>query len=476
VRVAWPDVGAPTPFRISATGPGGAVLLTYLCDTLVWKDERGIIPWLAASWTISPDSREYTFTLVPNATWHDGAPLTAEDVVFSFEYYAHTPYRWMSSAVVERAEVRPSGTVAIRLRQPYAPFLEDIAGNVPILPRHIWAGVTDPLAFDGPAASIGSGPYRLAEYRVAQGAYRLVANPGYFRGPPRVAELQQLNVPPETRMQATLQGQIELAQGVDLATVKLFDGNPRYRVHLTPPQSVVRLVINTTRPPLDRVEVRRALVLALDRARIAETVTGGAPIVGHDGVVPPGSPWHNPQVQGYPFDVVKARELLGGQPLSLELLADPASREPDLMAPMLAAAGITLNVRRVDQKTRTDLQREGRFDLVLTGHIGIGGDPDFLRRWYSGEETNDFALGTSFADPEYERIGREQAATPDFDRRRPLVDRLQAIMADQLPTVVLYHRRFTWAYDSTKLAPIDTWGGLLNGVPFPHNKLAFLSR
>ena len=170
------------------------------------------------------------------------------------------------------------------------------------------------------------------------------------------------------------------------------------------------------------------------------------------------------------------KALLGGQQISVDLLADPPAREPDLMAPMLAAVGITLNVKRVDAKTRTELQRSGQFDLALTGHIGVAGDPDFLRRWYSGEETNDFALGTSFSDPEFDRLAKEQAATPDAEKRRPLVFRMQEIMAEKLPTILLFHRRFIWAYDSTKLAPIATWGGLLNGVPFPHNKLAFLNR
>jgi peptide/nickel transport system substrate-binding protein len=461
------------------TGPGGAVAISDLYDSLTWKDERGIIPWLASSWAISSDAKEYTFTIAPNVTWHDGQPLTAEDVAFTFQYFGKTPYRWMSTAIVEQAEAQPGGpggTVVLRLKQPFAPFLEDVCGVVPILPKHVWSRVADPATYDGSGASLGSGPFKLAEYRADQGAYRFLANTGYFRGAPRVGDLQHLNVPPETQMQATLQGQIDLVLALDYAAAKLFDDNPRYKVHLTPPQSIVRLVVNTNKAPLNRVEIRQALVLALDRAKIAEAVTGGEPIVGNDGIVPPGSPWFNPSVKGYPFDLARAKALLGGQQISVDLLTDPTSREPDLMAPMLAAAGITLNVKRADQKTRTELQRSGQFDLALTGHIGIAGDPDFLRRWYSGEETNAFALGTSFSDPEFDRLGKEQAATPDADKRRPLVYRMQEVMAEQLPTILLYHRRFVWAYDSSKLAPMATYGGLMNGIPFPHNKLVFLNR
>jgi len=63
VRIAWNDAGALTPFRVSTLGPGGLVLLMLVHDSLVWKDERGLIPWLSTQWDISPDGRDYIFTL-----------------------------------------------------------------------------------------------------------------------------------------------------------------------------------------------------------------------------------------------------------------------------------------------------------------------------------------------------------------------------------------------------------------------------
>ncbi|MDQ3811585.1 MAG: ABC transporter substrate-binding protein, partial [Chloroflexota bacterium] len=137
VRFAWEDVGVPTPFRISTAGPGGAVLLSLLYDTLTWKDEHGIIPWLATGWSVSGDGLEYTFSLAPGVTWQDDQPLGADDVGFSFAYYAQHPFRWTSTSMVESATVIGPDQVRIRLRQPYAPFLEEVAGSIPILPRHI---------------------------------------------------------------------------------------------------------------------------------------------------------------------------------------------------------------------------------------------------------------------------------------------------------------------------------------------------
>lgn len=452
------------------------MLLTLLYDTLTWKDEHGIIPWLAGKWAISADGRDYTFTLTPNARWQDGPPLTADDVAFSFDYYARHPYRWTDTTMVESATALDTGQVRLRLRQPYAPFLEDVAGIVPIIPKHVWSNVAAPDTYGGADASIGSGPFKLAEYRPGDGAYRLTANPSYFHGSLTTQQYEQLAVPATTSVQAVQQGQLDVSWGTDASVIDLFKGDSRLKVLATPPLSVVRLAVNTKRAPLDSKEARQAIMYALDRARIAQVVTKGPPIVGSAGVIPPETPWYDPGLGSYPFDVAKARALLQGKQHAIELLADPANREPELMQPMLQAVGITLAVKRVDGATRTQLLREGNFQLGLVQHIGIGGDPDFLRRWYSGTEANDYAQGSIFHNAQFDQLAREQAVTLDEAKRKQLVFRLQAIVADELPTIVLYYRRFYWTYDRTKFMPMNTWGGLIDGAPLVQNKLSFLRR
>jgi peptide/nickel transport system substrate-binding protein len=239
---------------------------------------------------------------------------------------------------------------------------------------------------------------------------------------------------------------------------------------------VVRLAINTERPPLDRKDVRQALAYALDRGQLAQTVTHGPAVVGSAGLIPPETPWFNAALPDYPFDPVRARALLGGQTFTLELLADASYREPDLLVPMLQSVGITLNVKRVDAKTRAQLLREKNFALAEVQHLGVGGDPDFLRRWTIDQESNDFAQGWTFKNQQFEQLAGEQAIARDPSVRRQLVARMQSILADELPTLALFYRRFYWAYDSTRYTPMNTWGGLMNGLPFVQNKLSFLAR
>ncbi len=475
IRFAWwTDVGSLSPFQFSTTGPGGVVLLSFVFDTLTWKDEKQIIPWLGTRWETAPDGKSYTFTITSDATWHDGQPLTPVDVAFSFGYYKEHPFNWMSSDVVESAETDSDGTVTFSLSHPAANFLEEIAGIVPVIPKHVWSPVSDPTKFSDASALIGSGPYVVMEHDATAGAYRLTASGSYFRGTPGIAELQQITIPKQTELQQVQKGDADVSQSTDASIVDILANDPRLKVDVTKPLSVVRMAVNTEQAPLDRKEVRQAIMYALDREQIAKTITKGPAITNGVAIVPPGTPWFNPDVAQYPFDPEKAKALLNGETFAVDLLADPNAREPELMAQMLEAVGITLNVKQVDVATRLQLLSDGNFQMALTGHIGIGGDPDYLRRWYAGEEANAFAKGSVFKNAEYAQLGEEELAQLDPEKRKAIVFQMQEILAEELPTLVLYHRNFYWIYNADVFTPMETWGGLMNGIPFPNNKLTLL--
>ncbi|MDR5683003.1 MAG: ABC transporter substrate-binding protein [Armatimonadota bacterium] len=493
LRIAWwTDVGFPTPFAFSTLGPGGVVRLTLLYDTLVWKDERGLIPWLAESWRASPDGRAYVFTLRGGVRWHDGRELTAHDVKFTFDYYRKHPFRWVDVSIVTAAEVRDRRTVVLRSREPYAPFLENVAGVVPIVPQHIWRDVTQPERAQELRFAIGSGPYRLAEYRPEAAQYRFVAYDGYFRGRPVVREIHYVLVPTARQVLAVQSGQVDVGHATTYDVVGLFASHPYLRVMQTEPLSIARLIFHMDRLPTSHRSFRRAVAHALDRRRIAETITRGPAPVGSPGVVPPTDPWYNPNVADYPHDRDRARALLrelgymdrdgdgwleapDGQRLAVELVSSPAG-DLQLVQQMLAEVGIDVRLRTVDPATRTQLAAEGRFQLLFSTHIGSGGDPDYLRTWFVGVDANQFAVGSVMRSPTYARLAELQLRTLDPTGRRRYVDQMQVLLSQELPTFPLYYRRFFWIYDSRRFTPVATRGGLLNGIPLVENKLAFLSR
>jgi len=491
VRIAWwTDVGFPTPFSFSTVGPGGVVRLTLLYDSLLWKDDRGLIPWLAESWRTSSDGTRYVFRLRRQVVWHDGRPLTARDVRFSFAYFRRHPFRWVDLSVVRAVEVQDRETVVVELARPFAPFLENVAGVVPVIPEHVWGGVEAPERRQSLEVAVGSGPYRLVEYRPELGFYRFVAFAGYFRGRPVVREIQYVVVPPARQVLAVQTGEVDLAMTTAPEVVDLFRGHPYLRVLATEPLSVGRLVFNLEHPLGGRKLFRQALAHAVDVPDVANWVTRGSGIPGNPGVVRPGDPWYTPRVRRYAFDPVQARRLLrslgyedrdgdgflegpDGTRLVVEVVTS-AARETEPLLRSLLRVGVDARARVVDPPTRAQLAAEGRFLVLYTTHVGAGGDPDYLRTWFSGEEANAFAAGTVLRTPEFQRWARLQAEAVDPAQRRRAVYQLQRVLSEELPTLVLFYRPFYWVYDSRKLRLWNTRGGLLNGIPLVENKLLFL--
>ena len=205
------DWGFPSPFLHYQRGPG-YIRMSLIFDTLIWKDEKAFVPALAERWEISGDGLTYRFMLRQNVKWHDGKPLTPEDVAFTFSYLKQQVYPWSSIAMVSRVETKGEREVLITLSKPYAPFLDNIAATIPILPKHIWQDVKDPRQYNKPEALIGTGPYRLADYNREQGSYRYAAFAGYYGGKPKISELRFVKMSPETAVAALRQKQVDLIQ------------------------------------------------------------------------------------------------------------------------------------------------------------------------------------------------------------------------------------------------------------------------
>ena len=202
IRLAASDQGAgyPTPYG-AVRGPG-RLISSFLFDTLAFPDVTGEPkPWLARSWESSPDGKTWTFRLRDTVKWHDGRPLTADDVVFTFDYNLKGPgaATGVYSAInyVDSVTSPDPYTVVIVINSVRPSFLPDVAGSfsaMSIIPKHIWSGVTDPAKFQGDQALIGSGPYRLNQFDLTNNTYQFVANEDFYLGPPKVRELQIIKV------------------------------------------------------------------------------------------------------------------------------------------------------------------------------------------------------------------------------------------------------------------------------------------
>ncbi|WP_034293849.1 MULTISPECIES: ABC transporter substrate-binding protein [Bacillus] len=486
VKIAWQDSGFISPFTFTTSGPGGYLRNSFLFDTLTWKDEKGVIPWLATNWSISDDQLTYTFTLEKDVTFHDGKPLTADDVVFSYAYFKEHVFPWNADMTKVKSAEKVSDTeVKIHLNEPFSPFITEIAGILPIIPKHIWEDIKNPIEYQEEQALVGSGPFTLDEYDKAAGNYRFVKNSKYFKGNVNVDEVQYLAV--ENKVLSLQNNEISAGMTFNYKEVEQMKQQGFDVIKADPTGSAVRIVFNLNHNQLKDKRLRQAITYALDRAQLSEKLTGSdKPMVGNAGIIPLDSPWYNTNVKQYDYSIDKANALLDElgysknakgirDALKLRVLVSSTSQEAELMKVMLAKVGIDLTIQTVDSAAFSTAMSEGKFDMTITGHIGLSGDPDFLRLWFSGQASNSLAGKSVFDNIEFQKLAALQLTQTDEADRKATIDQMQDILAEELPTLVLYHRPFYFIYKASDFNGwFNTYGGISDGIPLWDNKVAFI--
>jgi len=488
------DWGHPNPWRHYPRGPG-YVRMSWVFDTLVWKDEKGMVPALAGSWHYEHVRKAFVFQMVPGAKWHDGKPVTPNDVVFTVEYFKKNPYGWVVLDHVDRAEATGPHEVTFFLKRPYAPFMEDVGGTMPILPKHVWEKVQDPKEYGEPAAFIGSGPFLFRDFDVAKGTYLYVAFPEYYQGRPKVDRL--IYVKAADPVAALLSGQANLA-----------NIQPEMRPLLEERGMTVigdkagwvkKLMINHRVSPLSHKRFRQALAHAISQEEILQKAHRGRGRPASYGLLSVDHDDYNPKTPGYAHDPSRARQILEsmgfqrgpdgfyhkeGKPLKLELLASSitvagqptADRDGEVIRQQLESVGIRVELRSLEQTTTDAKVRNWDFQLAISGHGGIMGDPKILNEMIS----EDYAAGSVNSvrfqeNKELLDLLEAQMVEMDPAQRRAMVHRIQEIFAEELPSICLYYPETLSAYDPNKgIRWFYTKGGISKGIPIPQNKLSLL--
>ncbi|MCL6612403.1 MAG: ABC transporter substrate-binding protein, partial [Peptococcaceae bacterium] len=437
------------------------------------------------------EENAYLFRLRKNATWHDGRKLTAGDVVFTVGYTKTHPYQYVDPSIIREAKVVDDYTVKLYLDRPYAPFLEYVAATLPILPEHVWKTVQNPAQFQQKEALVGSGPYRLLDYNREQGSYLYESYDNYYLGKPKIRQIKFVKIGSDMSAAALRQKQVSAAQ-VPPEVVKDLE-KEGYKVLTGSHDFVAQMIVNHRKDPMSSREFRQALAYAVDRRALVDTCQRGHGIEGSAGLIPPDSFWHNANIVQYSHSPEKAADLLGslgyvkeggyyeknGQVLSLELLVSPSGfgvpgapgdREGEMIKSQLEKAGIKINLRSMEPKTLDNLVGEWKFDLALAGHGALGGDPEILNKAITGK---------AFWSVRYEKNGemldllKQQVQEMDRDRRKKLVDRIQALYAQEAPCIPLYYPTWYYVHDG-RVNLYYTREGIAIGIPLPFNKMSFV--
>ena len=423
-----------------------------------------IIPALASQWTISRDGRVYTFKLRPNVTFHDGTPLTSDDVVFTFRRCVTAGHaqsniaasyvdviEGMSDFMAGRRHDLPGVTaegplsVKITLETPYTSFLQVLAlDGLRIVPRRLIERIGD-KSFD--RAPVGTGPFAFSAW--TSDHLTLTASPTYWGGRAHVDGID-IGFLPEGEMDAGvesfLRGEIDLFEAGSTEALQRLETDPHARIHRFQELNTTFLGLGVKHPPLDDVRVRRAIAHAIDvpaivrdAARMRRAATG---------ILPPGLQCYSPEPKVLAYDPDESRRLLeqaghpqgrGLQPIELVTISrtGAAARLTESIRRDLAAIGLVVRVRDLswaDLNERIDSHTAPLFKLSWVADLN---DPDsFLRSPFeSGGPSNFFG----YSDPETDELLRRGEREMNPVTRARIYRAVEKRVLEQAPLVPLYH-------------------------------------
>jgi peptide/nickel transport system substrate-binding protein len=424
-----------------------------------YDGDLNLVGDLAESWDISQDGLTITFKLRRGVTWHDGAPFTAHDALFTYQMMVDpkTPTAYSGDyQQVKEARVLDDYTFQVTYPKPFAPALG--SWNLSMLPRHLLQGqdvTKSPLG----RHPIGTGPFRFQEWR-AGSLIALTANPTYFEGRPYMNGYLYRVIPDAAAMFMELKAGNLDRMGLNPLQYMRQTEYPKFQrlfeKYKYVSLSYVYLGYNLEDERFKDKRVRQALTHAINRQEIIKGVLMG---LGQEATGPykPGTWFYNPNVPRFPFNQARARELLAqagwrpnadgilekdGRPFAFTILTNQGNVIRELAAQIiqrrLAEVGIDVKIRPVEWAAfLKEFIDKGRFEAVILGW-GIGQDPDLFDIWHSSKTKPGELNFIHYSNPEVDALLEAGRHTFDQEKRKQAYFRMQEIIAEDQPYTFLF--------------------------------------
>lgn len=434
-------------------------------DSSAQNTEKGIVPDLAESWRWNTAKTELTFKLRKGVKWHDGFPFTASDVECTFNLWtdkARDKLRsnprgaWFGN--VKSVHAPSDYEVTVHLKRPQPALLSLLAsGFSPIYPCHV------PLA-QMRTKPIGTGPFKVDSYTQFD-RIRLVRNPDYWKGGRPYLDSIEFSVVTSrsTALLSFVAGRYDMTFPSDVTMTQLRDvqrQSPRVQCEATPMNNNTNLMLNREAPPFDSADIRRALMLGLDRNGFLEAFTEGSGIAGGHLQPAPDGLWGMPpemlaRMPGFGPDVAKNRE-------EARALMRKAGYGPDRMLPVKIftraislyrspAAVLANQLREIYIDASLDIAETSNwytrierkdYTLALEATGNAVDDPD--QAFYENFSCNSERNYNHYCNPEIERLFELQSAESDVEKRRRLVWDIDAkLLADAARPPIIWNRAAT---------------------------------
>ncbi len=442
---------------------------------------------LATSVSASPDNKVLTYKIKPGVKFHDGVPLTAKDVVFSYNLYkAHEDFPYMNgyTKYFDKVEAPDDTTVVLTLTEP-VPNIESQLGYCFILPEHIWSKVAE-----GKAATefqneglIGSGPFKLVEYKQNEFTH-LAKNPDYYGTVPKVDEvIFQKFENRDALVQAIKTGQVDMITEMPNTAVASLKNDQNIKLVTGAPLApdITDIIFNqvspencpkdskcTGHPALrDRI-VRQALATATNKQELIDIVLLGLGAPGLTLIADGMGDWYNNTIKDYPFDIAQANKMLddagykdvnndgvrempdGQKPLIFRLNwpsdSTVAPRLAELVSKTWSQIGVKTQPQAVDPDALTAMCCPTfDYDILIWGW-GSDPDPSFLLRVMQTSVIPDGTSESGYSNPEYDQLFDQQSKEMDPVKRKELVWKMQEIVFKDMVYLVPFYSQAVQAY------------------------------
>jgi peptide/nickel transport system substrate-binding protein len=402
---------------------------------------------------------DMTWNLQPGIKWHDGVPFTSKDVCFTWKFASDPESQTYNSddyRGIKDCKTPDDQTVVFTWDGIYGNYAGIFEA---MLPEHILGGLTTAEIVTNEAynrSPVGNGAFKFAEWK--SGEYiRVVKNENYWRGPdyPKIDEIVFNFIPDDnTRLNALKTGDYQIGDILPLQ-VKDMKDNPNGTVKLIDSNLFLHLDFNNnsdrTKALFGDINVRKALYHGIDRKAIADQLMEGTVTVVNS-PLNPNSVWVNKDVTSYDYDPELAKKMLDdagwkvgadgirekdGQKMSFVMMNRAGKLDRIAVAQVIQAQlkelGVDITFDTLDAAAWSNQWRTGTWDAIVSGWF-LASDPS-MTAIYSCGGSNNF---TGFCDPALDEVMKESDKSLEFDQRKPLIDKAQAMLADDAFTLPIY--------------------------------------